>query len=127
MVSQYELRLMFQKLIRTLEAVERKMEMLPELVSAQLMAKLRGLSLKVTDPAVATVTLNVAESKTLEALRGLSGERVTADDVAVVTGRARAVESMYLNGLARRGLVARERRGRRVFFILREGSTIDPG
>ena len=110
---------MFQKLMGSLEAVERKIESLPELLSAQLMEKLLGLSLKVTDPSVATVTLSVAENKTLEALKGLSGERVTADDVAALTGRARAVESMYLNGLARRGLLARERRGRKVFFILR--------
>ncbi len=64
------------------------------------MDKLLGLSLKVTDPAVATLALSVAENKTLETLRGLSGERVTADGVAVMTGRARAVESMYLNGLS---------------------------
>ena len=110
---------MFQKLMRSLDGLERKIESLPELLSAQLMANLRGLSLKVTDPAVATVTFSVAENKTLETLKGLPGQRVTAEDVAAITKRVRAVESMYLNVLNRRGLVLRERRGRRVFFILK--------
>lgn len=40
----------------------------------------------------------------------------TADEVAKKTGRARAVESGYLNQLVRMGYLKKERRGRNVFF-----------
>ena len=40
----------------------------------------------------------------------------SADQVAAVTGKARAVESSYLNQLAVMRLVKKEHRGRTVFF-----------
>jgi hypothetical protein len=40
----------------------------------------------------------------------------TADDVAHVTGKARAVESGYLNQLVTMKIVRKERRSRRAFF-----------
>lgn len=40
----------------------------------------------------------------------------TADQIASVTGRTRAAESDYLNQLARRGFLYKERRGRLVYF-----------
>jgi hypothetical protein len=40
----------------------------------------------------------------------------SADQVAVVTGKARAVESSYLNQLAVMHIVQKEHRGRTVFF-----------
>ena len=42
--------------------------------------------------------------------------RVTADDIAGTTNRARAVESGYLNQLVRMGYLKKERRGREVLF-----------
>lgn len=45
----------------------------------------------------------------------------TAKDVARVTGRERAVESAYLNQLARMGYVRKRRVGRKVVFSTREG------
>jgi len=54
-----------------------------------------------------------------EVLKGLK-DPVTADELAAITGRASAVESMYLNVLHRRDLLMRERRGRHVFFSLKE-------
>ncbi len=44
-----------------------------------------------------------------------SGE-ATAKEIAKRTGRARAVESSYLNQLERMGFLKRERRGRTVYF-----------
>jgi len=41
---------------------------------------------------------------------------VIAEDVAQETGRARAVESSYLNQLARMGYLKRERKKRKVYF-----------
>jgi hypothetical protein len=40
----------------------------------------------------------------------------TAEQVAAVTGKARAVESSYLNQLAVMHIVRKEQRGRTVFF-----------
>ena len=42
----------------------------------------------------------------------------TAEEVAERTGRARAVESSYLNQLVRMGYLKKERRGRRVLFSI---------
>jgi len=44
-----------------------------------------------------------------------SGE-ATAKEIADKTGRARAVESNYLNQLERMGLLKKKRRGRVVYF-----------
>lgn len=43
----------------------------------------------------------------------------TAGDVAKMTGRERAVESAYLNQLARMGYVGKKRMGRKVVFTVR--------
>jgi hypothetical protein len=45
-------------------------------------------------------------------------EQATADEVAVNTKRARAVESGYLNQLVLMGYVKKERRGRKAFFFV---------
>jgi len=42
----------------------------------------------------------------------------TANEVAKVTGRERAVESAYLNQLARMGYVKKKRAGRKVVFTV---------
>ena len=55
--------------------------------------------------------------KTLIALAKLGGE-ATSEDVAKYTGRARAVESAYLNQLATLGYVIKGRKGRKVYFII---------
>jgi hypothetical protein len=52
--------------------------------------------------------------KTATAIADL-GE-ATAEQVAKETGRVRAAESDYLNQLASRGLVKKERRGKEVYF-----------
>jgi hypothetical protein len=49
--------------------------------------------------------------KTVETLKGF-GEPVTADQVAVASGRSRGIESGYLNVLFRSGVVGKRREGR---------------
>jgi len=44
--------------------------------------------------------------------------KAMAEDVAKETGRARAIESAYLNQLARMGYVKKERESRRVYFSI---------
>jgi len=120
MVSKYEVSLALEKLIKNVQSLHAKVDLLPKLFWSELMENLKTLSFRVTNPAVSTVTLSIAEDKTLQVLKSLPGQDVTAKDVALMTKRARAVESMYLNGLSRRGILTRERRGRIVFFNLRE-------
>lgn len=48
-------------------------------------------------------------------------QSATADDVAKVTHKERAVESNYLNQLSRMGHVIKFRKGRKVYFSLSEG------
>jgi len=45
-----------------------------------------------------------------------SAGEATAEEIATVTGRARAVESSYLNQLVRMGYIKKYRKGRRVLF-----------
>jgi hypothetical protein len=44
--------------------------------------------------------------------------RATAEDVAKVTGKARAVESAYLNQLVVMKVVQKQRQGRKAFFMV---------
>ncbi len=53
--------------------------------------------------------------RTAIALAKLGGE-ATAEDVSRETGRARAVESAYLNQLVAMGYIAKKRKGRKVYF-----------
>jgi len=44
--------------------------------------------------------------------------KAMAEDVARETGRARAIESSYLNQLTRMGYIKKEKEGRRVYFSI---------
>ena len=44
--------------------------------------------------------------------------RATAEDVATVTGKARAVESSYLNQLVVMKVALKARQGRKAFFMI---------
>jgi predicted transcriptional regulator len=56
--------------------------------------------------------------KTMLAIQEL--QEATSTGVAKETGRARSVETIYLNQLARLGYLNKERKGRKIFFkILR--------
>lgn len=55
---------------------------------------------------------------TLETLNAVIAlKRVTADDVAKLTGRARTIESRYLARLNKMGIVARIKEGRRIYYL----------
>jgi len=53
--------------------------------------------------------------KTLDAVIAL--KKVTADDVAKYTGRARTIESRYLAKLNRLGIIAKVKEGRRIYYM----------
>lgn len=79
---------------------------MPSLMGEALKEKIKSLSFKAADFMPSSVMVSVAEQRTLEALKGLT-EPVAADEVASMTNRARAVESMYLNVLHRRDVVVK--------------------
>jgi hypothetical protein len=119
MVSNYELSCALERLSKDVKALAVKIEGMPDLLSQQLIEKIKSLTFRAGANLPSLLMLSVAEQKTLEVLKGIK-DFVTADDIATVTHRARAVESTYLNGFHRRGMVLKERRNRRVFFSLKE-------
>ena len=118
MVSNYEIKLTLDALQMRIQLLEAKINSLPEIFSKAMVQHIKTLSFKVSDSKPLGY-LNVAEQKTLEVL-GAMENPLTASEVAAITGRARAVESMYLNELHRRDVILKERKGRRVIFTLKD-------
>lgn len=93
----FELRATFSKILERLHIIDAKVSALPQV---QVQVSSRFLP-------------------TLTALAKL-GKPATATEVAAVTGCTRAHESMVLNELFGRGVVAKEKQGRKRIFMLRE-------
>ena len=119
MVSNHDIFLAFQKVLEKLGNLEMKVNLLPEVMGRELLSGIKDLTFRATSIVPTFLTLNVAEERTLEILKSLNCP-ATADEISSLSHRARAVESMYLNGLHRRDMVLKERRGRKAFFILKE-------
>jgi DNA-binding transcriptional ArsR family regulator len=93
----FEFRAGFEKILRKLDIIDAKVSAMPQ-VQVQVSSKFLA---------------------TLNAL-GKLGRAATASEIAQVTGRHRAVESALLNELVGRGLLTKEKRGRKRVFSLRE-------
>ena len=119
MVSNYEVSCALERLAKDVKILGAKIEMMPGNLTGQLIEQIKGLSFRAGADLPSLLMLSVSEQKTLTVLRG-GRASVTACDVAVASHRARAVESMHLNELYRRGIVLKERRSRQVFFTLKE-------
>ncbi|MCJ7768685.1 helix-turn-helix domain-containing protein [Candidatus Bathyarchaeota archaeon] len=103
----YRVRLLFEAIMRKIDRVDDKVSALTQQVKEQ--------------PApLQTVYLSVAVQKTQDVLKTFD-KPVAASEIAAITGRARAVESMHLNELWRMGLAEKEKRGRKRVFSLKEG------
>jgi hypothetical protein len=129
MVSNRDIILAFQKILEKLGTLEVKINLLPEVMGRELLSGIKDLTFRATSIVPTFLTLNVAEERILEILKSLNCP-ATADEISSLSHRARAVESMYLNGLHRRDMVLKERRGRKAFFILKgeyrdQGQTVD--
>ncbi len=112
---QEELKEISEKLDRIVELLEAIRKALP--LSYRKVAEVEdALSTGIID-AVTLLSVPDHLRRTLVALAKLGGE-ATSEEVASTTGRARAVESAYLNQLATLGYVIKERRGRKVYFII---------
>jgi len=119
MVSNYMVSQALERLIKKVHMLQVRIDLLPSVLSKQFVMDLKTLSFRATSSSGSTILVNVGEQKTLEVLKGLK-DPVTAYEVAAMTGRARAVESLYLNVLHRRGVVLKERQGRKAVFALKE-------
>ena len=103
----YRVKLLFEAIMRKVENVDDKVSALIQQVKVP--------------PPLQTVYLSVCLQRTHDALKTFD-KPVTAKQVSMVTGRARAVESMHLNELFRMGLAEKEKQGRkRVFSVKIEG------
>ncbi len=102
----FQIKLMFHKILSKLQAIDNKLSALNE-------------DLKAPRGPVQPIYLSTALQTTVNALKTLNGS-ATAMQVAAVTGRARAVESLHLNELFRNGAVLKRQQGRVKVFILKE-------
>jgi hypothetical protein len=88
---------------------------------------LRIIDVKVSGMPQVQVQVSSKFLPTLKALNGLGGSATTME-VSRVTGRARAAESAILNELAGRGLLLKEKQGRKRLFRVKndaKGKTMD--
>lgn len=103
----FEVKACFEKVLRKLDVIDAKVSAMPQVqvqVSARFLPTISALS-KLGRPAL-------------------------AGEIALVTGFRRAHESLLLNELVGRGIVAKELRGRKHYFSLKvkfgnEGETVD--
>jgi DNA-binding transcriptional ArsR family regulator len=102
----YEVKLMLEKILRRLEKIDSKISAIAQ-------------DLKMPRGKTSVVCITTAIDSTVQALQ-CSREPMLAAQVAAVTGRARALESMHLNELVRNGMVVKEKRGRQRVFSIRE-------
>lgn len=100
MPTQYEIKLSLRKIMKKLDVID---------------GKISNMSINPGNVAYLSVGLQA----TVKALRRLK-DPVAAEDIASITGRARANESMHLNELFRQGLVLKSKRGREKLFVLKE-------
>ena len=109
----YRIRLLFEAIMRKIESVDDKISALTQQVKAP--------------PPLQTVYLSVSIQATYNALKTFNGS-ASAEQIAAITGRARAIESMHLNELFRMGLVEKEKQDRKRVFRVKndaEGKTVD--
>jgi len=104
----YRVKLLFEAIMRKVESVDDKVSALTQQV------KTPGVPMP-----LAIVYLSVAVQKTRDALKTFD-EPATASEIAAITGRARAIESMHLNELFRMGFVEKEKQGRKRLFRVKD-------
>jgi hypothetical protein len=91
----YEVKLGLQRILQKLDVIDAKVSRLPH------------VQVKTTDKLLSS----------LVAVRNI-GRPASAAEVSMTTGKARAIESSYLNQLCRMGLLEKRRIGRKVVFSL---------
>ena len=107
------------KLDKVLARIERKIDLILEGVGKGHRTKCAG-EVKGAGALDIMTLLSLPDHLRKTALTLIKLGRAIADDVAKETGRARAIESAYLNQLVRMEYVWRKRVGKRVYFSVEE-------
>jgi DNA-binding transcriptional ArsR family regulator len=113
------------ELSKTLKRIEKKIDLLVGKIERERPAKKREEVAEAGGLDVMTL-LSFPDHLRKSAMTLMKLGKAMAEDVARETGRARAIESAYLNQLARMGYVKKLREGRRVYFSL-EGNQANMG
>jgi DNA-binding transcriptional ArsR family regulator len=113
-------------LLSTLRRIEGKIDLLVKETKKE--PPHRGLEKTVGSLDVATL-LSLPDHLRKSTMVIMKYEKAMAEDVAKETGRARAIESAYLNQLTRMGYIKKKREGRRAYFSIadaRPDESLDP-
>jgi DNA-binding transcriptional ArsR family regulator len=106
----------------TLKRIEEKIDLLVD-IKMKRQAEKREEVMKLSGPLDIATLLSLPDHLRKSAMTVTKLGRASAEDVAKETGRARAIESAYLNQLARMGHVKKGKEGRRVYFSVEENQT----
>lgn len=101
--------------------IERKIDVLVKSVEKGRVPKLKEVE-GITEALDVMTLLSLPDHLRKSALTIVKLKRAMAEDVARETGRARAIESAYLNQLVRMGYLERMRDGKRVYFMVKGNS-----
>jgi hypothetical protein len=104
------------ELMKRLERIERKIDVLARDIGSKRPPK-RAVAEEISEPIDVMTLLSLPDHLRKSAMSIVKLGKAMAEDVAKETGRARAIESAYLNQLARMGHLRRTREGRRVYFL----------
>jgi DNA-binding transcriptional ArsR family regulator len=104
------------ELSETLKRIEEKIDLLVDKTKMKRQAEKREGAMRPGGALDIVTLLSLPDHLRKSAMTIMRLGRAMAEDVARETGRARAIESAYLNQLARMGHVKKEKEGRRVYF-----------
>jgi len=103
----------------TLKRIEKKIDLLIDKPKMNRQIKKRGEAIKLCCALDIATLLSLPDHLRKSAMTIMKLGKAMAEDVAKETGRARAIESAYLNQLARMGYIKKEKKeGRRVYFSI---------
>jgi len=104
------------ELSKTLKRIEKKIDLLVGKMEGERPAKKREEAMMTGEGLDIMTLLSFPDHLRKSAMTIIKLGKAMAEDVAKETGRARAIESAYLNQLVRMGFVKKAREGRRVYF-----------
>jgi len=104
------------ELSKTLKRIEKKIDLLVGKMGGERPAKKREEAMMAGEGLDIMTLLSFPDHLRKSAMTIIKLGKAMAEDVAKETGRARAIESAYLNQLVRMGFVKKAREGRRVYF-----------
>jgi hypothetical protein len=111
-----------EKIKDNLERLNEKMEVMIEL---QKHDHKDGPQLLQDAPLDVMTLLSMPDHLRKTAMTVCRSGRATADEIALQTTRARAVESAYLNQLVLMGYLKKERKGRKAYFYVERESEVE--